>query len=210
MLGFAIGVLVGGRVLRSAPTDQLWPARATVALLVELVITAAFAVGWAVSGGHPDGMLQQALLALIAAAMGVQTAISRRLSRTSSPPTFVTGTPFVTGTLAGLVSQISSGRRLGWLPYAGTLLTLIAGGGVGAFLLSHSTPIAPVAALITLIAAIVTAILTNRKSPVVTDRAANITAAEAALGATRSASVRQESCMRTAPIAPTPSPANRR
>jgi uncharacterized membrane protein YoaK (UPF0700 family) len=165
MLGFAVGILVGGRILGSAPDDQPWPSRATVALILELVITGAFAVGWIAFEGHPAGRSQQALLALIAAGMGVQTAISRHLGRSKSPPTFVTGTPFVTGTLAGLVSQLASRRASRWLPYAATLLMLIAGGGGGAFLLSHVAVAAPAAALAALVTAAVMAVFGGRKSP---------------------------------------------
>jgi uncharacterized membrane protein YoaK (UPF0700 family) len=164
MFGFAVGVLLGGRILGSASMDQPWPSRATAALIVELLIAWIFGVGWVAFGGHPAGAFQQALLALIAAGMGVQTGISRHLGRSSSPPTFVTGTPFVTGTLAGFVSQLASGRTSKWLPYAATLLVLIAGGGVGAFLLSYFAKVAPAAAVVALIVAVVMAVFGGRKS----------------------------------------------
>src|SRR5579862_3367029 len=109
MVGFAVGVFAAGTILRKGPVTSGWPPRATAALMAELVIVTVFTGGWLATGGQPAAGAQRLLIAAAAIGMGVQTAISRHLSRSSPPPTFVSGTPFVTGTLAGLIDRLAAG-----------------------------------------------------------------------------------------------------
>jgi len=145
ILGFALGIFAGGRILRRGRAGTSWPSEATSALIAELLIVTFFAGGWLVVGGQPTGGAERVLITAAGTGMGVQTAISRHLNR-SVPLTFVTGTPFVTGTLAGLIDRLADRSRLSWIPYAVTLLTLVGGGAVGSLLMLHSPALAPASA----------------------------------------------------------------
>src|SRR5262249_32370067 len=67
-----------------------WPPSVTVTLTAELVIMVAFTIGWELAGTHPSGGGQLALVAVLAAAMGLQAAAVRRLGAMST--TYLTST----------------------------------------------------------------------------------------------------------------------
>jgi uncharacterized membrane protein YoaK (UPF0700 family) len=125
-----------------------WPAHVTWALLAELALLGAFAVGWEVTGGRPGGWVQFCLLAVAAAGMGVQSSAVKNMGLTE------VSTTYLTGTLTGLVSSLVSPgppaqdrwRRLG------VLLGLAAGASLtGLFVATapDGVPALPLAALIT-------------------------------------------------------------
>jgi uncharacterized membrane protein YoaK (UPF0700 family) len=107
--------------------------------LAELVLLAGFAVGWEISGARPAGWVQFCLLAVAAAAMGVQSSAVRDMGMSE------VSTTFLTGTLTGLVSKLvrpdektSFGfRRLG------VLIGLAAGAGLGGLLIATAAAAAP-------------------------------------------------------------------
>jgi uncharacterized membrane protein YoaK (UPF0700 family) len=150
--GFAMGVLVGVRAAARSGGDATWPPSVTLVLVVELGLLAAFAVGWDVVGDHPSAVALDVLIALSAAAMGMQTAAARRLS--------VAGvtTTFVTGTLASLIAELASSapdwaRSARW---AAALACIVLGAAVGASVFVLWRPGAPLVAA--LLVGIVTAI----------------------------------------------------
>lgn len=75
LVSFAAGVALGVRIAGAPrPGDGLWPRAVTRALTVELVLFAAFAVGWQLAGGRPTAEATQViLLALTAVALGLQS-----------------------------------------------------------------------------------------------------------------------------------------
>ena len=92
----------------------------TVTLAVELVILAAFSVGWELAGTHPAGAGQLALVAVLAAAMGLQAAGVRRLGQMS--------TTYLTSTLTALIAGLVTGSKPdGTARSLGVLATLIIG-----------------------------------------------------------------------------------
>jgi uncharacterized membrane protein YoaK (UPF0700 family) len=70
-------------------------------LFAELVLLAGLTVGWEIVGGRPAGSVQYVLLAVTAAAMGVQSTAVNELGLSN------VSTTFLTGTLTGLVSSLA-------------------------------------------------------------------------------------------------------
>jgi uncharacterized membrane protein YoaK (UPF0700 family) len=141
LVGYAVGVLLGGMLAGTFQRDQpIWPFRVTVTLTAELAAMAGLAAGWLITGGRPtaDGRLW--LLALAAVAMGIQTAAVRRLGQMSST--------YLTSTLAGLVTGLAVRRwPADWQRSAGTLLGLVIGAMLGALTATQAPAWLPVVIL---------------------------------------------------------------
>lgn len=88
---YAAGVLAGGALAGPMPGGQpVWPRRTTITMAAELVVLAGFSAGWLAVGGHPSDGVRLTLLALTAAAMGMQSAAVRLLGQMST--TYLTST----------------------------------------------------------------------------------------------------------------------
>jgi uncharacterized membrane protein YoaK (UPF0700 family) len=125
LAGYSAGVLVGGPIAaRRTGGGGTWPPSVTVTLAAELCVLAAFSVGWELTGGHPGGGAQLALVSLLAAAMGMQSAAVRQLGQMSS--TYLTST--LTGVLAGLVTR---DKPDGLARSVGVLVAIIVGAFAG-------------------------------------------------------------------------------
>jgi uncharacterized membrane protein YoaK (UPF0700 family) len=127
------------------------PAHVRWALFTELILLAGLAAGWEATGARPTGWAEFALLAVTAAAMGVQSTSVNELGLSN------VSTTFLTGTLTGLVSSLArpgqdtqhGGRRLG------VLIGLAAGAGLSGLLLAtapRAVPVLPLAAMIAALA----------------------------------------------------------
>jgi len=101
LLGYGTGVLTGARIVGAIPIETHWSPKATRALALEWVLQAAFLVGWVQSGAKPDGAAAAMLIAFSGVAMGIQAATARALAPGMS-------TTYVTGTLTGLLSELSA------------------------------------------------------------------------------------------------------
>jgi uncharacterized membrane protein YoaK (UPF0700 family) len=147
--GYCAGVLAGARIAaRGADGPQgaggdprgapRWPAGVQAALAAELGLLAVFTAGWELAGAAPHGAARPILLALLAVAMGGQSAAVRRLGQIST--TYLTGT--ATGMLAGLVT----GKRPGglWRSLA-ALAAIVAGAACGGLLAVFAPAWAPAA-----------------------------------------------------------------
>lgn len=100
LAGYACGVFAGApRRREEAKDEELWPAGATVALVLDVALLIAFAVGWEVAGDKPGRAAQILLLVCTAAAMGVQSTAVRRVGPIS--------TTYLTSTLTGLVEALA-------------------------------------------------------------------------------------------------------
>ena len=77
------------------------PGHVNWALFTELILLAGLTVGWEITGAHPAGGTQFFLLAVTAAAMGVQASAVNEMGLTH------VSTTFLTGTLTGLVSSLA-------------------------------------------------------------------------------------------------------
>jgi uncharacterized membrane protein YoaK (UPF0700 family) len=131
-----------------AERDSVLPVHVSWALFTEFVLLAGLAAGWEATGARPAGWAKFALLAVTAAAMGVQSTSVNELGLSN------VSTTFLTGTLTGLVSSLArpgqdtqhGGRRFG------VLIALAAGAGLCGLLLATAprvVPALPLAAVIT-------------------------------------------------------------
>jgi uncharacterized membrane protein YoaK (UPF0700 family) len=137
LAAYAAGVAVGARrgPPRSRP-DGLWPRAITVTLTVELAVLAAFSLSWEYLHARSGGW-QLFLLALLAAAMGLQSSAVRRLGQVS--------TTYLTSTLTGLVESLVSGEGRERAPRSLVLLASItAGAAVGALAFHLDPALTPV------------------------------------------------------------------
>ena len=148
--GYAIGAAAGGIAAGTPAEGQpVWPWRVTAALAVETALLAAFSAGWVAAGGHPSGVIQQTLLGLAAAAMGMQSAAVRRLGQLS--------TTYLTSTLTGLVVALAL-KRHGEHPRSlGILAAFILGAVIGALVAGYAADWVPAPVLIPIVAVILAA-----------------------------------------------------
>lgn len=126
LAGFAAGALLGALLTRGRLAGP-WPPRVTVALAVEAAMLLAFAGLWLAGAAEGTAAGLDALIALSALGMGVQSAAIRRLDVPGVATTFVTGT--ITSLMAGLAAlQAASG----WRRHAAVVVALVAGAAAGA------------------------------------------------------------------------------
>jgi uncharacterized membrane protein YoaK (UPF0700 family) len=130
---------------------RVLPAHVNRTLFAELVLLAGLAVGWWITGASPAGWVQFCLLAVTAAAMGVQASAVQEMGLTN------VSTTFLTGTLTGLVSSlVRPGQDTPQGPRRfGVLIGLAAGAGLCGLLVAtaaDSVPALPLAAIITTLA----------------------------------------------------------
>jgi uncharacterized membrane protein YoaK (UPF0700 family) len=144
LAGFAVGVLIGVRVTARKERPAVWPLSVTLALLVEFGLLGAFLTGWEISGDRPAALVLVTLIALSAAAMGMQAAAARRLQVAGVTTVFVTG--MLTSLLADLAT-VGPGRAH-WVLWANSLAFLVMGAGAGALLFLAWRPGAPLVATV--------------------------------------------------------------
>jgi uncharacterized membrane protein YoaK (UPF0700 family) len=157
ILGCALGARAAGKPKDGDPT---WPRQVTLALTIEFVLFAVYALGFESAGlGHPDAGLQPVLLALTATGLGVQSAAVQRFGQSGL------STTYMTGTLTTLVSRLATGGRAREaMPNLRLLLGLIGGAVIGGFLALYLRPLAPVLQLVLLGAVLVVANRDQRTS----------------------------------------------
>ena len=138
LVAYSVGVVVGARIVGAVAIETHWSPKVTRALAVESGLQLAFVVGWLLTGAHPDGASAATLIAFSGVAMGIQAATARALAPGMS-------TTYVTGTLTGLLSELSalgavSGDRR---RRASIVVALALGAVAGAFALSTVPLLAP-------------------------------------------------------------------
>lgn len=138
-LCFSVGILAGARVTGRPHETAVWPRRVTLTVGIELALLVVFAAGWAAAGDRPGTFNTDLLIALAAAAMGVQTAAARSLSVPG------VATTFVTGTLTSLMAELAgmAPLRSRWTRWAGTLAFLVVGAAAAAAVMIAWRPGAP-------------------------------------------------------------------
>ncbi len=166
LAGYVVGVIGGTRIaygLRSSSGEEggVWPGHVTWALRAELVLLAGFAVGWEVSGGQPTGWPQYCLLAVAAAAMGVQAAAARDMGLAEVTTTYLTGT------LTALVGSLAHPDKETPHRYRrfGVLSGLAAGACLSGLLIATAADVMPVLPLAGLVTALVVAARNRRHRP---------------------------------------------
>jgi uncharacterized membrane protein YoaK (UPF0700 family) len=141
---FVVGLLVGVRVTSRSEPTAVWPRSATLALLGELALLLGLLAGWEITGDRPAAAALDILIALSAAAMGMQTAAARRLGVAGVTTTFVTG--MLTNLIAEL-GAVAPGRSH-WRIWVATLACMVIGAAAGAALFIAWRPGAPLVALL--------------------------------------------------------------
>jgi uncharacterized membrane protein YoaK (UPF0700 family) len=149
------GVKVRGE--RSVPASvpagpaAVLPGYVSWALFAELVVLAGAAIGWEITGARPLGWVQFVLLAVTAAAMGMQSATVNEMGFSNF------STTFLTGTLTWLVSQVArpDGNPSGAMRRLSALIALAAGAALSGLLVANAARVVPVLVLIAMITAVV-------------------------------------------------------
>ncbi len=168
--GYIAGV-AGGTWVAHGVRDRPAPASADGAgvlpvhviwvLLSELTLLTGFTVGWEVSGAAPEGWAQFALLATLAAAMGMQSSAVKDMGLTE------VSTTYLTGTLTGLVSSLASpgqGTPHG-LRRFGVLIGLVAGASLCGLFVATAADGVPALLLAAALTTIVAATGPDRRFP---------------------------------------------
>ena len=151
LVAYAVGVLAGGALAGPGEGQRpVWPRQTTMTMAAELVVLAAFSGGWLAAGGHPSGGVRMTLLALTAAAMGMQSAAVRLLGQMSST--------YLTSTLIGIFQSLGA-RRVpqDWRRSTGVLLAFVAGAALGVAGGAASPVLVPVAVMLPLAAVVLCA-----------------------------------------------------
>jgi uncharacterized membrane protein YoaK (UPF0700 family) len=157
--GYIVGVALGTWIAHGAKTSSAAPGESGVlpahviwVLFAELTLLAGWTAGWEVTGASPAGGTQFALLAALAAAMGMQSSAVNDMGLTQ------VSTTYLTGTLTGLVSSLASPGQdtQHGLRRFGVLIGLVAGASLcGLFVATgaDAVPALLLAAQLTTIAA---------------------------------------------------------
>ena len=161
--GYIAGVAVANWVIygvrvRRARAAKTGPARAlpgpvSWALFTEFVLLAGAAAGWEITAGLPRGGTEFALLAVTAAAMGMQSAAVNELGFSNL------STTFLTGTLTWLVSSLArpGGDTSGGMRRLSVLIGLGAGAALSGLLVANAPRAVPALALTAIVTALVLA-----------------------------------------------------
>ncbi|NPC96836.1 YoaK family protein [Nocardioides sp. zg-DK7169] len=134
---FMLGAAVGARTAGEARDDDtVWPRAVTIALAVELVLFAVFAAWWWAEGSAPGERVFLPMLALNAAALGLQSSAIQRFG--------VSGlsTTYLTGTLTTVVIRLTQGKGLRTVGHS---LLILAGLVTGAAIATALLELAPAA-----------------------------------------------------------------
>jgi len=156
---FAVGAAISARVVRTEKAQSLWPSRVTLALAVVLVLEIAFLAVWAPVGSDPSDAVGDVLVAISAAAMGVQTIAIFSLGVKAS---FTTA---ATATLAVLMGDLAQWTvmREERIRLVGLLLGIVGGAALGALLVDQAYGWAPALPLAITAAVIVAAVGMTRR-----------------------------------------------
>ena len=134
LIAYGVGVITGARIVGAVAIETHWSPKVTRALAIEWVLQAAFLAGWLLSGSSPDGAIATALVAFSGVAMGIQAATARALAPGMS-------TTYVTGTLTGLLSELSAlGSVSGDRRRRASIVVALALGAVAGALVLRTVP----------------------------------------------------------------------
>jgi uncharacterized membrane protein YoaK (UPF0700 family) len=140
IIAFCAGAALGARLAGSpSPGDRIWPRRVTLGLAVELVLMAAYAAAWWITGGQPGTTASLGLLLALSAALGIQSSTVQRFGVSGM------STTYLTGTLTTVVMRLATGRGVREVWHSIEILVgLVAGAAAGAGLLLLAPLAAPV------------------------------------------------------------------
>jgi uncharacterized membrane protein YoaK (UPF0700 family) len=138
IVGFVLGVIVAARLVGPPRERVVWSPRITLALRVECAVLVVFALAWWLSLPSFAGHALMGLIVLSGVAMGIQSAVARRLA--------VPGvtTTYITGTITALVAELTavSGARGERRRMTAVIVALVAGAVTGGVVQAHAHPAA--------------------------------------------------------------------
>jgi uncharacterized membrane protein YoaK (UPF0700 family) len=156
--GYVAGAALGARVAGTARADDAtWPTAVTRTVTIELALFVVFAIAWWLLGSDPSTGWGAPLLALTAAALGLQSSAILRFG--------VPGlsTTYLTGTLTTVVVRLATRQPLHTIGHSATILAgLIGGGAVGAALVTQLPSAAPLFQLALLASVLLASLLADR------------------------------------------------
>ena len=150
IVGFVLGVIFGARLVGSSRERIVWSRRVSAAVGVECALLLVFALGWWLSGPSAAGAGIAVLIVLAGLAMGIQSAVARRLAVPGVSTTFVTGTITALLTELTAVSGATGDRRR----MAAAIGALVAGAVVGGLAQAYARPAAAFVPVVVLVAAV--------------------------------------------------------
>jgi uncharacterized membrane protein YoaK (UPF0700 family) len=141
LAAFAVGAVLAARIVAPATgSGSTWPHRVTVAIGIALVAQATFLGLWIATGTHPSSGAGDALIAMSALAMGMQTTAVFALGVRAIFTTAATATwAILMGDLSGWSQSTGERRRL-----AAVIVGLFTGALIGAVLVLNARSWAPV------------------------------------------------------------------
>jgi uncharacterized membrane protein YoaK (UPF0700 family) len=156
LAAFAAGVFVATRIVGGSRGSGLWPRRVSVALGLAMVAQAVFLALWMATTGNPGTGSADALTALMALAMGLQSGAVMALA---VPGVFTTA---ATATVMFLMRDVAAGSGSAAADrarLAAVLGALFAGATAGGLLLVHARAYAAVLPLVATALVVATASL---------------------------------------------------
>lgn len=142
---YITGAAVGARVCGTHEAgDSTWPPGVTRGLRVEFMLFLTFAVAWWFLGSQPPDHLFLPLLAVNAAALGIQSSAIQRFG--------VSGlsTTYLTGTLTSVTIRLVSGKGIRAVRHSVAILAgLIGGAAIGATFVRFAPVAVPLTQLLT-------------------------------------------------------------
>ena len=151
IVGFVLGVLAGARLAGPTRERVFWSRRISLAVGLESVVLIAFAAGWWASGPGAAGAGLVGLIVLSGTAMGIQSAVARRLAVPG------VSTTFITGTITALVSELTAvgGAAGDRRRMTAVLGALVAGAVTGGVAQAYARPAAACVPALVLVAVVV-------------------------------------------------------
>ena len=159
--GFVGGVLLSAGFVGPVRERVVWSSRITLAVAVESAVLLLFAIGWWRAGPGPEGLGLLGLIMLSGLAMGIQSAVARRLAVPGVATTYVTGT--ITALVAELTfaSGVAGDRRR----MTAVIGSLLAGAVVGGLAQAHARPAAALVPALAVTAVAVVAAVRQEPEP---------------------------------------------
>jgi uncharacterized membrane protein YoaK (UPF0700 family) len=148
--GYVTGVALGARLgwyhsVRSESSSDSWAPHVRAVLIGEIVLLGVLLGGWEAAGSSPAGLGEFGLLAVAAAAMGMQSAAVAQMGLSQ------VSTTYLTGTLTGLVgSLVRPDRKREGILRPGVLVGLLAGALLCGLLVATASALVPVLPLLAL------------------------------------------------------------
>lgn len=160
LASFMIGAACGGRAMRGQPAG--WTRRASYLIGVVGLLFAVAAIVFATVSVHEGSAMAYSMTVGLAAAMGLQAAVARRIAVKDVTTVVVTST--ITGLAAD--SRFGAGGGQPWVRRAAAIALIGVGAAVGALLLTVSSWLSvAVPAVLTLAVALVGDVLVRRHAP---------------------------------------------